>query len=65
MRGLFEDAEEYFTFVSVRPGGITLASRLLGHASEAGTRANYVATSEQVDPVTAVIRDGAIGRAKA
>jgi integrase len=44
-------------------GGITLASRLLGHASEAVTRANYVVTAEQVDPVTAVILDEAIGRA--
>ena len=44
-------------------GGITLASRLLGHASEAVTRANYVVTPEQVDPVTAVILDEAIGRA--
>ena len=46
-------------------GGITLASRLLGHASEAITRANYVVTPEQVDPVTAVILDAAIGRADA
>ncbi|MBW4031997.1 MAG: tyrosine-type recombinase/integrase [Acidobacteria bacterium] len=44
-------------------GGITLASRLLGHSSEAVTRANYVVTPEQVDPVTAVILDDAIGRA--
>jgi integrase len=43
-------------------GGITLASRLLGHASEAVTRANYVVTPEQVDPVTAMILDDAIGR---
>lgn len=44
-------------------GGITLASHLLGHASEATTRANYVVTPEQVDPVTAVILDDAIRRA--
>lgn len=41
--------------------GITLASRLLGHASEATTRASYVVTPERVDPVTATILDTALG----
>ncbi len=41
--------------------GITLASRLLGHSSEATTRASYVVTAEQVDPVTAEILDGVLG----
>jgi integrase len=40
--------------------GITLASRLLGHANEAITRASYVVTAEQVDPATAVILDAAL-----
>lgn len=39
--------------------GITLASRLLGHANEQVTRSNYVVTAEMVDPVTADIMDGA------
>ncbi len=41
-------------------GGITLASRLLGHSSETITRANYVVTAELVDPMTAVILDAAM-----
>jgi integrase len=39
--------------------GITLASRLLGHANEQVTRSNYVVTAEMVDPVTADIMDNA------
>lgn len=39
--------------------GITLASRLLGHANEQVTRSNYVVTAEMVDPVTADIMDDA------
>lgn len=41
--------------------GITLASRLLGHANEQVTRASYVVTAELVDPVTAQIMDDALG----
>ena len=37
--------------------GITLASRLLGHANEQITRASYVVTAEQVDPSTARLLD--------
>jgi integrase len=33
--------------------GISLASRLLGHANEQVTRASYVVSAELVDPVTA------------
>jgi integrase len=39
--------------------GITLASRLLGHANEQITRSNYVVTAELVDPVTADIMETA------
>ncbi|CAN5442026.1 site-specific integrase [soil metagenome] len=45
-----------------RAAGITIASRLLGHASETITRANYAVTAEQVDPVTAIILDNALER---
>ncbi len=37
-----------------------MASRLLGHASEAITRANYVVTAEMVDPMTATILNAAV-----
>jgi integrase len=39
--------------------GISLASRLLGHANEQITRASYVVSAELVDPVTADIIDQA------
>ncbi len=39
--------------------GITLASRLLGHANEQVTRASYVVSAEMVDPLTAQIIDDA------
>lgn len=39
--------------------GITLASRLLGHANEQITRASYVVSAELVDPMTADIIDEA------
>ncbi|WP_254359300.1 tyrosine-type recombinase/integrase [Microbacterium hominis] len=39
--------------------GITLASRLLGHANEQVTRHSYVVTAELVDPVTADIMENA------
>jgi integrase len=40
--------------------GISLASRMLGHANEQVTRASYVVTAELVDPVTAQILDDAL-----
>lgn len=43
-----------------RAGGLSMASRLLGHASEAITRANYVVTAEMVDPMTATILNAAV-----
>jgi len=39
--------------------GISLASRLLGHANEQITRASYVVSAELVDPVTVDIIDQA------
>ncbi len=44
-----------------RNAGITLASRLLGHANEQITRASYVVTAEQVDPITVDILDEVLG----
>jgi integrase len=44
-----------------RAAGITLASRLLGHANEQITRTSYVVTAEQVDPVTVDILDSILG----
>lgn len=41
--------------------GITLASRLLGHANEQITRASYVVSAEQVDPITVDILDAVLG----
>ncbi|MFC5932068.1 hypothetical protein [Cryobacterium melibiosiphilum] len=46
-----------------RAAGITLASRLFGHANEHITRNSYVVTADQVDPVTAKILDEAPGGA--
>lgn len=40
--------------------GITLPSRLLGHANEQVTRASYLVIAEMVDPVTAEILDDAL-----
>ena len=45
-----------------RAAGVTLASRLLGYANEQITRNSYVATADQVDPVTAEILDRVLGR---
>ena len=39
--------------------GITVASRMLGHANEQITRASYVVSAEQVDPITADIMNEA------
>lgn len=44
------------TFVE-RAAGLTIASRLLGHANEMVTRSSYVVTAEQVDVITADILD--------
>src|SRR5690606_19825998 len=44
-----------------RAAGLTLASRMLGHANEQITRASYVVTAERVDPVTADILDAVLG----
>lgn len=61
------DTEEFSTHIFRRStatiieeaAGITLASRLLGHANEQITRASYVVTAEKVDPITADILDAA------
>ncbi len=48
------------TFVE-RPAGITLASRLLGHANEQITRASYGVCAVEVDPITIDILDEVLG----
>lgn len=48
------------TFVE-RAAGITLASRLLGHANEQITRASYVVSAVEVDPITIDILDQVLG----
>ncbi len=63
------DVDEYTTHLYRRTtatlveqaAGITLASRLLGHANEQITRASYVVTAEQVDPASADILDQVLG----
>ncbi|MRG58811.1 tyrosine-type recombinase/integrase [Agromyces sp. CFH 90414] len=63
------DVDEYTTHIYrrtsatlvERAAGITLASRLLGHANEQITRGSYVVSAEQVDPVTAEILDEVLG----
>ncbi|TFC03387.1 tyrosine-type recombinase/integrase [Cryobacterium sp. MDB2-33-2] len=63
------DIDEYTTHIYrrtaatlvERAAGITLASRLLGHANEQTTRNSYVVTADQVDPVTAEILDAVLG----
>ncbi|HEY5222482.1 MAG TPA: site-specific integrase [Microbacteriaceae bacterium] len=44
-----------------RSAGLTIASRLLGHANEMVTRTSYVVTAEQVDIVTADILNAILG----
>ena len=44
-----------------RAAGITLASRLLGHANEQITRASYVVSAVEVDPITIDILDEVLG----
>ena len=48
------------TFVE-RAAGLTIASRLLGHANEMVTRSSYVVSAEQVDTVTVEILDRILG----
>jgi integrase len=63
------DVDEYTTHIYRRTAatliervaGITLASRLPGHANEQTTRNSYVVTADQVDPVTAEILDEVLG----
>ncbi|WP_104190536.1 site-specific integrase [Cryobacterium sp. Y82] len=63
------DVDEYTTHIYrrtaatliERAAGITLASRLLGHANEQTTRNSYVVTADMVDPVTAEILDEVLG----
>lgn len=64
------DVDEFTTHVFRRTAatvveaaaGITVASRLLGHANEQVTRTSYVVSAEMVDPVTATIMDEVLGR---
>jgi integrase len=44
-----------------RAAGLTLASRLLGHANEQITRTSYVVSAEEVDPITVDVLDGLLG----
>jgi len=44
-----------------RAVGLTLASRLLGHASEQITRTSYVVSADEVDPITVQVLDGLLG----
>ena len=63
------DVDEYTTHLYRRTtatlvervAGLTLASRLLGHANEQTTRASYVVSAERVDPITADILDAVLG----
>ena len=63
------DIEEYSTHLYrrttatlvERAAGITLASRLLGHANEQITRASYVVSAVEVDPITIDILDDVLG----
>lgn len=65
LTGIGVDVDEYTTHIYrrtaatlvERAAGLTLASRLLGHANEQTTRASYVVSAEEVDPVTAEILD--------
>jgi integrase len=68
LRAAAIDVDEFTTHIVRRTAatlvesvaGISLASRLLGHASEQVTRANYVVSVELVDPGTAQIMDDAL-----
>ncbi|QAB18134.1 integrase [Leucobacter muris] len=44
-----------------RAAGLTLASRLLGHANEQITRTSYVVSAEEVDPITVDVLDEILG----
>ena len=69
LRVLEVDVEHYSTHIYrrtvatlvERSAGLTIASRLLGHANEMVTRSSYVVTAEQVDIVTADILDTILG----
>lgn len=69
LRALGVEVEHYSTHIYrrtvatlvERSAGLTIASRLLGHANEMVTRASYVVTAERVDPVTAEILDAVLG----
>ncbi|GAA4191228.1 site-specific integrase [Microbacterium oryzae] len=66
---LHVDVDEYTTHLYrrtvatlvERAAGITLASRLLGHANEQITRASYVVSAVEVDPITTEILDEILG----
>jgi integrase len=67
LRRLGIDVDQFSTHIFRRSAativeaaaGITLASRLLGHANEQVTRASYVVSAEMVDPATAQILEAA------
>lgn len=69
LTGLGVDPDEYSTHIYrrttatlvERAAGLTLASRLLGHANEQITRASYVVSAEEVDPITVDILDELLG----
>ena len=63
------EVDEYSTHIYRRTvatliehtAGLTLASRLLGHANEQITRARYVVSAEEVDPITVDVLDEILG----
>lgn len=69
LRALGLEVEHYSTHIYrrtvatlvERAAGLTIASRLLGHANEMVTRTSYVVTAERVDPVTAEVLDAVLG----
>lgn len=69
LRAIGVDVEHYSTHIYrrtvatlvERAAGLTIASRLLGHANEMVTRSNYLVTDDQVDMVTADILDRVLG----
>lgn len=69
LRAIGVDVDNYSTHIYrrtvatlvERAAGLTVASRLLGHANEMVTRSSYVVTAEQVDIVTADILDAVLG----
>lgn len=69
LRALGVEVEHYSTHIYrrtvatlvERAAGLTIASRLFGHANEMVTRTSYVVTAERVDPVMAEILDALLG----